>query len=458
MRTIYTPSVIDKETEMKLWDSALIVFDTCALLDFYYMTPDNQMIMSDILSYLSDRIWLPAQVVYEFNKNRDSAMRKPITEKYQDKDILNNKLVDVLKSYISQWEDKYYHPYLDEKKLQDVKDALAIIEPQIAIIKKTVAEEYQARKSEIGKIQSHDVIGSTVKTLSHGEPFTFSVLKKIYAEGKSRYANHIPPGYKDAETKQGTRKYADLVIWKEILQYAKSNERDVILITNDTKADWLIVDESKDDKNSEKPSAAELGNPRRELLAEFDEETGHSIWFYKTADFISKLEEIYQPKQAEIAFYGQLGVVRDVLERLERERDLKSHLTNDSLLIRCDNCGELFPLNSGDLEFNWEGGVVDDRGMGYEMQWDSHEYCNCPHCDHDIELTLQVWEYPMGAFNYQNIEIVGGEIEEPIDLSDYISFDDYEECWKCGERKVLGEHGLCDQCEDEYQRFVNSDD
>lgn len=142
MRTIYTPSVIDKDTEKKLWDSALIVFDTCALLDFYYMTPDNQVIMSDILSYLSDIIWLPAQVVYEFNKNRESAMRKPITEKYQDKDILNNKFVDVLKSYISQWEDKYYHPYLDEKKLQDVKDALAIIEPQIAIIKKTVAEEY----------------------------------------------------------------------------------------------------------------------------------------------------------------------------------------------------------------------------------------------------------------------------------------------------------------------------
>ena len=42
MRNIYSPSSIDQATETKLWDKGLIVFDTCALLDFYYMTPDYQ--------------------------------------------------------------------------------------------------------------------------------------------------------------------------------------------------------------------------------------------------------------------------------------------------------------------------------------------------------------------------------------------------------------------------------
>lgn len=56
MRTIYSKSLIDKDTEAYLWDSAIIVFDTCALLDFYYMTKENQEIIADILKTLSARI------------------------------------------------------------------------------------------------------------------------------------------------------------------------------------------------------------------------------------------------------------------------------------------------------------------------------------------------------------------------------------------------------------------
>lgn len=49
MRTIYTNSLIDKDTEACLWDSAIFVIDTCALPDFYYMTKENQKINADIL-------------------------------------------------------------------------------------------------------------------------------------------------------------------------------------------------------------------------------------------------------------------------------------------------------------------------------------------------------------------------------------------------------------------------
>lgn len=458
MRTIYTPSIIDKATEEKLWKDAVIVFDTCALLDFYYMTSANQNVMSDILLHLSDRIWLPAQVVYEFNKNRESAMTKPISEKYQDKDIQNNRLVDDLKAYIGQWEKEYYHPFISAKSLQEIKDALAVIEPKIAEIKTTVSKEYQARRQEIKDIHKKDVIEGVVHSLEHGKPFAYARIKEICQEGISRYANKIPPGYKDAETKSGIRQYGDLIIWKEILQYAHNNHCDIIFVSNDTKADWLATDDSKTDPKAECPLPEELGHPRRELLVEFEEETGQAIWFYKTTDFITKLEELYQPRQQEIAFYGKLGVVRDVLERSEREREIKSHLTGDAILVRCGTCGELFAFDAGDMNFEWEGGVVDDRGMGYEMEYESQESCFCPNCKKQIDLTLQVWEYPVGVFNTQNIEIEGGEIEEPIDLSDYICLEDYEECWKCGERAILNEHNLCERCEEEFKQFVNSDD
>ena len=203
----------------------------------------------------------------------------------------------------------------------------------------------------------------------------------------------------------------------------------------------------------------EIGNPRRELLTEFEEQTGQIIWFYKTTDFIKKLEELYKPCQAEIDFYGKLGVVRDVLARMERERRIRAHHSDDSILIRCNNCGELFEFGVDQLCFEWEGGVEDpDRGMGEEYKYESQEICKCPYCDNPIDITLQVWEYPVGAFNMQNIEIVGGDIEEAIDLSEYIDLGDYDTCYKCGERAIVNDIGLCEYCQDEFDRFVDSDD
>ena len=478
MRTIYTPSTIDKATEEKLWKDAVIVFDTCALLDFYYMSAAHQEVMSDILKYLSPRIWLPAQVVYEYYKNRESVILKPISENYRDKELQGNHFVDDLKSFIVSWEREYYHPFISTESLKSIKEALAVIEPKIDEIKTTVSIEYQAKKNEIKGIKDKDAIEKAVSALSKGDAFTYSEVLAICKEGAFRYANQIPPGYKDAETKEGIRQYGDLIIWKELLRYARQQKCDVIFVTNDAKPDWSMVcegnSERKDDcvegakdsqkdakrskKRAENPLPEEVGNPRRELLAEFEEETGQSIWFYSTSAFISELEKTYQPNHQEIAFFGQLGIVRDVLARLERERKVRQRYTGDAILIRCDKCGELFSFDAGEMFFDWEGGVVDDRGMGYEMEYDSQETCACPNCQSQIDLTFHVWEYPMGVFNYQDIEIEGGEIDTPMNLEPYIDLQDYDTCERCGERAVVNSYGLCDQCEEEFKRFVNSDD
>ena len=142
----------------------------------------------------------------------------------------------------------------------------------------------------------------------------------------------------------------------------------------------------------------------------------------------------------------------------EKERRLKRSHIGDAILIRCDECGELFALDAGELNFEWEGVIVDDRGMGYESEYESEESCECPNCKNQIDLTLQVWEYPMGTFNNQNIEIDGGEIEKPINLANYISFEDYESCIICGERTMLDENDMCEHCAAELQRKMDADD
>ena len=88
--------------------------------------------------------------------------------------------------------------------------------------------------------------------------------------------------------------------------------------------------------------------------------------------------------------------------------------------------------------------------MGYEIEYESYETCECPNCDRQIDLTLQIWEYPIGFVNSQNIEIDGGEIECTVDLSRYFEVDGTGTCAHRGERAVLNDSGLCPNCEEEY--------
>lgn len=43
----------------------------------------------------------------------------------------------------------------------------------------------------------------------------------------------------DQEDKTGLQKYGDLFVWMEILNHASECGKDVILITNDVKEDWV---------------------------------------------------------------------------------------------------------------------------------------------------------------------------------------------------------------------------
>ena len=142
------PSTITEGQENKLFEDGLIIFDTCGLLDFYYLTNEYQKIIVEIIDHLKEQIWIPAQVKYEFDKNYSNARLKPKIEKYNDKTIQKNNVVDDLKTYISLWDRKYYHPYISDEKLLSLKSLLNKIEPLKQEIKTIIArsEGYCSRR------------------------------------------------------------------------------------------------------------------------------------------------------------------------------------------------------------------------------------------------------------------------------------------------------------------------
>ncbi len=70
-------------------------------------------------------------------------------------------------------------------------------------------------------------------------------------------------------------RFGDLIIWFQIIEYAKKEARDIIFVTEDKKEDWW--EEYKDNK---------IG-PRHELIREFHSMTNNQlIWFYTPDRFL----------------------------------------------------------------------------------------------------------------------------------------------------------------------------
>src|SRR5262249_1713579 len=93
-----------------------------------------------------------------------------------------------------------------------------------------------------------DALLETVTALFAGKvgpSYSTEQLQQIYSEGEARYARNTPPGYMDIKEKEGIERYGDLILWRQLLDYARLQRKPLIFITGDTKEDWWLSNEGK---------------------------------------------------------------------------------------------------------------------------------------------------------------------------------------------------------------------
>lgn len=305
MENIYNKYYLSDENTLEMLKNAIVILDTSALLDLYYYSETTlNMIFENVFEYLKDRLWIPAQVYFEFLKNKDVVAVKPaqtyeaLLEKTQNRtdgghianikkisEGLDKKEFVELKNQFKTLKEKTKisdkHPYINQDEFNSIDFDIATFESQI--------NEFQERinifidnftslineKANSVNCNVDDMISKMViDKFSIGEEFTYSQMMYIVKEGEFRYKEEIPPGYEDAKNKIGMQKYGDLFVWKQILIYAKKRKKDVLLITNDVKEDWFD---------------ANIQAPRFELLKEFNSETGKHFWAFNMKSFLYKM-------------------------------------------------------------------------------------------------------------------------------------------------------------------------
>jgi hypothetical protein len=112
-----------------------------------------------------------------------------------------------------------------------------------------------------------------------GEPYPKADLDKKYGEAKGRYAVKQPPGYEDVKDKAEPDCYGDALIWFQLLEYAKQQQKPVIFITGERKEDWWY-----------KPVRLVVG-PRPELIHEMHAVAGVDFYMYSSERFMIFAED-----------------------------------------------------------------------------------------------------------------------------------------------------------------------
>ncbi|WFO98102.1 MULTISPECIES: PIN-like domain-containing protein [Bacillus subtilis group] len=319
----YSPT----ESEFKeIWTKGYFVFDTNVLLNPYRFQSVAREVLLKAFIAVEERIWIPYQVGLEYHFH----MMEEIIKQRKEYEILEMKLlnkVSELEADYKKHSARHTHLKLPQSLHQKYSEIINEIVADLKIQKSNHPDLNDVKEKMLsifdGKI---------------GAPFEEKQLEKIYEDGEVRYLNKIPPGWADASDKKNKTKYyneihykdeyGDLVMWKQTIKYAKDNQVDVLLVTDDDKEDWI------------KKIKGEKVGPQPELIQEFYRETnGKKIYICNTKSFLEKIltyikvENLTSDEiQSAIDSINQY-IKKEESEKEERENSNKSSdFIDDSIL------------------------------------------------------------------------------------------------------------------------------
>ena len=88
--------------------------------------------------------------------------------------------------------------------------------------------------------------------------------------------------------------------------------------------------------------------------------------------------------------------------------------------LKCGACNSVFDIDLEDYDLSWEVADTFDHGdnaMGEEVHYEAIINVECPYCEtSDVQVRLSIWEYPVGAYNNQELEVEGAELIEGCDI------------------------------------------
>lgn len=280
----------------ELWEEGTFVFDTNVLLNLYRYKIESRNEVLNIIKQIEDRVWIPYQVGLEFHRNRLTVLG----EQNSSLSTIKNSIRDSISSIEKKCKD------LDlDKRHSEIKTSTFI--ERFRELSESVINELDEIKAKklTNDIDEDVVLTELTKFFSVNKgslgspPKDQKVLESIYKDGEFRAKNKIPPSFEDileAQKKKSDEEYyafeglnykkgyGDLIVWKQIIEFAHENQKkNIIFVTDDTKEDWMRIIHSHGKKTI---------SARPELVSEIFKEAGvDNFYIYDTKGFLDYSKE-----------------------------------------------------------------------------------------------------------------------------------------------------------------------
>ena len=246
-----------------LWNNAIFVPDTNILLHCLRHSSAVREELLRILELLGESLWIPYQVGLEFHRHR-LEVEGAAADAY---DRLVRDYEGVLAQARERLRQLRAHPSISVEKELSALDMFQ--------------SDFRARMETAKTQHPADALVASLERVTAifdgrvGVKPTTERLASIRKEGEDRYAKRIPPGYKDTK-KDGPDgdKFGDLIIWKDLIDKARTDQRPLIFISDDAKEDWWRIHRGR-----------KLG-PRPELFEEFRAMAGQDFHIYELGQFL----------------------------------------------------------------------------------------------------------------------------------------------------------------------------
>lgn len=266
----------------KRFGELIFIFDASALLDIFRLDRTLTKEIFEVFERYSSQIAIPYHAAEEYNKRIHSVLQ----EQLRNIDNAQN----AFDAFAKMLEAKRNQPYISTNSAQKLK-----------ALKNSIQRDFQEQRQYLLEQLLHGEFQNKMIDVLDGKvmsSFTKEDLQQIQEEGARRYEQKIPPGWKD--NTKGENAYGDLINWKEILRYAKQQQKSIVFVTNDQKEDWICKYDGK------------IVCPHYELLREFYQEVGNNQLIFHIYTLDRFLDFVHEQDKDSIS-EGTIEQVRDLL-------------------------------------------------------------------------------------------------------------------------------------------------
>ena len=384
----------DDRTELEVFKSIwkrspMVVLDTNILLEMYRCSPTMSDAMIELYTGIIENVWLPNQVWVEYTNNKRTVINEANNKYLHLQKNINQVIKQSRYAIESKFAlcDKRNFPKTKEVKNQ-LLEKISEMEQAVDEYKNQIQKEVDDNKQYLKKDRVSSVlISQLVYKKRVGQEYSLDQLLKIYEEGDIRFKHLIPPGFKDIEKDKKdnskTKKYGDLIVWKQMIDKANEDNVDVVMIVNDEKSDWFEEDEFKKKKS-----------PHPLLMKEFKQSTNHEIMILNVYDFLKLYSELKKVNKNFIICINPTSVFKEFLDRIPIGIELYERICT----------------------------AIDDyvRDECYELGWEN--FLRVDECNYELE-GIEILEVSIDEINEREVKFIVNMVAE-VSASCYADYSD----------------------------------